>query len=153
MALRLAALLVCPAVAIAACGRGDPPFDQACAESAQAIERALARAPERVALPGGTRLSRCVAAARSDSDLQNAGATLTSAADDLADRSLHGDARAPLELGYLIGAARAGARHSAGIQDELVRHVELAGARVVGGAPPAARAALARGIRAGEARG
>lgn len=153
MPLRLAALLVCPAVAVAACGRGEPAFDQACAESTQAIERALAAAPGRVALPSGTRLSQCVAAARSDADLQNAGTTLTGAADDLAERALHGDAHAPLELGYLIGAARAGARHSAGVQDELVRHVELAGARVVGGAQPTARAELARGMRAGEARG
>jgi hypothetical protein len=149
---RLAALLICPAVAVTACGRGEPTFDQACAESAQAIERALAAAPGRVALASGTRLSQCVAAARADADLQSAGYTLTRAADNLADRAIHGDRRAPLELGYLIGAARAGARHSAGVQDELVRHLELAGARVLDRGGPGA-AALRRGMRIGETRG
>ena len=149
---RLTALLACPAVAVLACGSGEPRFDQACAESPQAIERALSRAPGRVALASGTRLSQCVRAARGGADLQNLGAALTSAADDLAQRAVTGEPRAPLELGYLIGATRAGARHSAGVQDELLRHVELAGARVAarGGA---GAAQLAAGARAGEARG
>jgi hypothetical protein len=149
---RLAALLACLAPALAACGRHDPPFDQACAQSPQAIERALQAAPRRVALPSGTRLSQCVAGARADADLQSAGAVLSRAADELADRAVGGDARAALQLGYLVGAARAGARHSAGIEDELVRRLELAAARVVDrGGPP--QAALERGMRIGEARG
>jgi hypothetical protein len=150
---RFTALLACPALTLAACGgAGDEPFDAACAQSPQAIERALASAPGRVVLGSGTRLSQCVSAARGGADLQNLGTSLASAADDLAERAVRGDRRAALELGYLIGATRAGARHSAGVQEELARHVELAGARPASRGAAAA-AQLARGMRAGAAHG
>jgi hypothetical protein len=156
---RIAALLALAALgatatAAAGCGAGDPPpLDARCTESPGVIERALARAPQPVTLASGTRLSECVSHARSDADLQTAGAVLTRAADDLASRARRGDTGAALGLGYLVGAARRGAKRTAGIHAELQRRVESSARVVVDtGAGPVADA-LERGIRAGEATG
>ena len=147
---RVLALLA--AVSLAACGASHDPLDEACLSGPDAIEQALARAPRPVTLPSGTRLSQCVSNARSDADLQSAGMVLTRAADDLSSQARTGDADAAVRLGYLVGAARRGAKRTAGIHAELQRHIEQAaavledaGARVAG--------ALARGQRAGEATG
>ena len=152
---RIAALLALAALgATAGCGSGDPPpLDAQCTVSPGVIERALARAPQPVTLSTGTRLSECVSHARSDAELQTAGAVLTRAADDLASRAERGDTEAAVALGYLVGAARRGARRTAGIHAELQRRVESS-ARVIvdAGAVPVA-GALERGIRAGEATG
>ena len=59
--------------------------------------------------------------------------------------------RAAVQLGYLVGASRRGAKHTSGIHDELVRRLEQAVG--VGGAPAARRAAYRRGLVAGERRG
>jgi hypothetical protein len=135
------------------CGADAPAGpDAACTSSPDVIERALGRAPSPVTLDGGARLSDCVALARSDAQLQNAGAVLTRTADELAARAQTGDAKAALALGYLVGAARRGAARTAGLQAQLQRRVEGAAAFVgVGG--PAVSAALRRGLRAGEATG
>jgi hypothetical protein len=145
-------LVLVAALALAACGQDSTPLDEACVRSPQVIERALARAPAPVRLPTGTRLSDCVANARSDADLQSAGLVLTRAADDLSARAQDGDAAAALRLGYLVGATRRGAAHTAGIHAELERRIERAGAPLVEGAPRLL-AALRRGQRAGEAAG
>jgi hypothetical protein len=147
---RVLALLA--AVSLAACGDNGDPLDDACLESARAIESALARAPAPVTLPGGTKLSECVANARSDSELQNEGAVLTRAADHLAGAAAEGDAVAALRLGYLVGATRRGARKTAGIHAELQRRIERAAAHLEE-AGAGVSAALARGLRAGEASG
>ena len=153
MGRRAAALLACPLIALAGCGgAAGEPLDPACTQSPAAIERALQRAPRPVTLAGGARLSECVARARSDSDLQNAGVTLTRAADHLAARAKRGDARAAVALGYLVGAARRGAARSAGIHAELQRRVERSAAYLEDGGPVVVDA-LRRGIRAGEATG
>jgi hypothetical protein len=152
---RLAALLAVAALgpAAAGCGADDPPpIDAACTASAAAIERALARAPAPVTLASGTRLSDCVARARSDADLQNTGSALTRAADDLAMRAERGDAQAAIGLGYLVGAARRGAKHTAGIHAELTRRMESS-ARVLADGGATVATALRRGVRAGEATG
>jgi hypothetical protein len=146
------ALALFAAASLAACGATSAPLDGACMGSAGAIERALARAPRPVTLPSGTRLSQCVANARSDSDLQNAGAVLTRAADHLSAAARAGDADAALRLGYLVGAARRGAQHTAGIHAELQRHIERAAA-VLDGSGARVAGALASGQRAGEATG
>jgi hypothetical protein len=143
------ALPLIAALALSACGAKEAPLDEACLESAQAIERALQRAPGPVTLRTGTPLSRCVSQARSDAALQNEGAVLTRAADDLADGAKAGEPQAAVRLGYLIGAARRGAARTAGIHAELQRRLEQAGAYVEG---PGA-AALGRGLRAGERTG
>jgi len=145
-------LVLAAALVLAACGDDAQPLDEACVRSPRVIERALVRAPGPVRLPTGTRLSECVADARSDADLQNAGFVLTRAADDLSARAQRGDASAALRLGYLVGATRRGASRTAGIHAELERRIERAGAPLVEGAPRLL-AALRRGRRAGEAGG
>jgi hypothetical protein len=152
---RIAALLAVAALGAAAggCGGDDPPpLDGSCTESPGAIERALARAPQPVTLPTGTRLSECVSHARSDAELQTAGAVLTRAADDLAGRAERGDTEAALGLGYLVGAARRGAKRTAGIHAELQRRVESS-ARLLADGGAAVADALQRGMEAGEATG
>jgi hypothetical protein len=146
------ALALFAAASLAACGAASAPLDGACVDSAGAIERALQRAPRPVTLPSGTRLSQCVSNARSDADLQTAGAVLTRAADHLSAEARAGDADAALRLGYLVGAARRGARHTAGIHAELQRHIERAAA-VLDTTAARVALALARGQRAGEATG
>jgi hypothetical protein len=147
---RVLALLA--AASLAACGASSDPLDEACVTSPGTIERALARAPDPVTLPSGTRLSQCVSNARSDADLQTAGAVLTRAADDLSARARTGDADAALRLGYLVGAARRGAKRTAGIHAELQRHIERAAAALEDAGAHIA-GALAHGLRAGEATG
>src|SRR5215212_321350 len=95
MARRPAALAATALRAATGCGAAKrPPLDAACTSSAEAIERALERAPAPVMVRPGMRLSDCVAGARSDAELQNAGVVLTGAAEHLADRAKRGDARA-----------------------------------------------------------
>ena len=147
---RVLALLA--AASLAACGSATDPLDEACVSGPAAIERALTRAPAAVTLPSGARLSQCVSNARSDADLQTAGAVLTRAADHLSAQARAGDADAALRLGYLVGAARRGAKRTAGIHAELQRHIERAAA-VLDGTGARIAAALAHGQRAGEATG
>ena len=152
---RLAALTALALVpATAGCGASDsPPVDAACTASPDAIERALARAPAPVALPSGTRLSECVAGARSDADLQNTGLVLSRTADHLAERAQRGDAAAALDLGYLVGAARRGAARTNGTNAELAHRMESAARVLVAGGRPGVAGALQRGMHAGEATG
>ena len=128
---RIAALLALAALgATAGCGSGDPPpLDAQCAVSSGVIERALARAPQPVTLSTGTRLSECVSHAQSDAELQTAG------------------------LGYLVGAARRGAKRTAGIHAELQRRVESSARVVVDAGTAPVAGAFERGMRAGEATG
>ena len=150
---RPAALVALALIAVTACGgREEPPLEAACTTSPGAIERALARAPAPVTLAGGTRLSDCVAHARTGADLQNAGAVLTGAAEHLAVRARRGDARAGLALGNLVGATRRGAARTPGLQAQLARRMESAAAFVDEGGTAVA-AALERGLRAGRATG
>ena len=152
---RLLSLIALAALGVsaAACGAPDPPpLDAACTGSPDAIERALARAPAPVTLPSGTRLSECVSHARSDEELQTAGAILSRAADDLAGRAQRGDPQAAIGLGYLVGAARRGAKKTAGIHAELQRRVESSARGLVDRGGQEATA-LERGLRAGEATG
>ena len=88
--------------------------------------------------------------ARSDADIQTVGTVLTRTADALAGTMARSDGAA-LQLGYLIGAVRKGARHTNGIHQELVRRVEQA----IGldGPPARRRAAFDRGLAAGERSG
>jgi hypothetical protein len=148
-----AALAALALVAAAGCGGGGrAPLDAACTSSPGAIERALRRAPAPVMVRPGMRLSDCVAGARSDAELQNAGVVLTGAAEHLAARAKAGDAQAGLALGYLVGAARRGAARTTGLQTQLARRMESAAAFVDEGGPAVA-AALERGLRAGRATG
>ena len=134
-------------LALAACGAAAHVVPPACLSGARDVERALIAAPGPVALSDGTPLSRCVANATDDGDLQNVGAVFSGAADDLALAAAR-DTRAALRLGYLIGATRRGAAHTQGIGSELVRRVEQS-ANLPRRAP-GVDAALHRGLVAGQ---
>lgn len=139
---RWLALLAVPALIVqAGCGEAKTALAPACTDSAEAVVAALERAPEPVTLSDGTPLSDCVDQARTDIELQSLGTVLTTAADRLA-----GERRA-IALGYLVGAARRGARHNSGVSVELVRRLENAGLRLDDDP------ALQRGLDAGEASG
>jgi hypothetical protein len=154
MSARRAAALALHTLAVAlvaaGCGDDDRPLPAACASGPGPTVRALASAPGPVRLAGGTKLSSCVERARSDADIQTVGSVLTRTADSLAGAMGRSD-QAALQLGYLIGAVRKGARHTSGIHEELVRRVEQAIG--VGGAPARRRAAFDRGLAAGERTG
>ena len=152
MACRLVALLACLVPAAAACGVRDRPMAAECTQSAAAIERALQHAPAAVRLAGGTPLSDCVTNARTDAELQSLGIVVVDAAERLAQRGRHGDARAALQLGYLVGAARRGAARTSGIQAELARRIARA-ASFLDERGPQVAAALRRGMGAGETSG
>jgi hypothetical protein len=145
----LAAALIAAAT-LAACGRDESTPPPSCSSSPDAIIKALAAAPGPVRLEGGVSLSDCVNKSRSDGDLQTIGALLTGAADQLA-LTVDGNDTAALELGYLVGAVRKGARTTNGIHAEIVRRLE----QVTGLDGPVAmrRAAYARGLRAGDRHG
>jgi hypothetical protein len=137
----LAPLAVAALLVAAGCGEEDTALAPACTDGADAVVAALERAPQPVRLADGTRLSECVDRARTDIELQSLGTVLTAAAERLADE------RRAVALGYLVGAARRGARHNSGVSIELVRRLENAGTRL--GDDPA----LQRGLNAGEAGG
>ena len=147
---RLLWALALATLAAAGCGEDDRPLPAACATGPGPAVRALTSAPGPVRLAGGTKLSSCVERARSDADLQTVGSVLTRTADELAGAMDRSD-EAALQLGYLVGAVRKGARHTSGIHEELVRRVEQAIG--VDGAPPPRRAAFDRGLAAGERSG
>ena len=145
-------LVVLAVVTLVGCGDDSQPLDDACVDSPRAIERALGRAPAPVTLATGTRLSTCVTNARSDADLQSAGLVLTRAADHLAEAARRGDTTAALQLGYLVGAVRRGARRTEGIHAQLQRRIERSTAYLAE-AGRQVTAAVSRGRRAGEASG
>jgi hypothetical protein len=142
---------LCALALLAGCGSSQPaPLAPACLQPPDTIDRALARAPAAVRLADGTPLSRCVSRARADADLPAVGVSLTQVADGLSARA-GSDAAAALQLGYLVGAVRRGAADTPGIAAQLARRLELAAPRDF--ASGAARHALERGIRLGEAGG
>jgi hypothetical protein len=153
---RSAALLACASAGSAllagvpGCGQSAASVPPACLTGAADLERALAGAPGPVALSDGTPLSRCVANATSDGDLQNVGAVFSQAADDLA-RGAARDPATALRLGYLIGATRRGGAHDQGISAELVRRVEQSAN--LDRRAPRIDAALHRGLVAGQRAG
>lgn len=117
-----------------------------------ALMTALRQAPEAVRLEDGTRLSQCISRARTDADLQSLGITFGRVADALRARA-RSDPDAALQLGYLAGAVRVGARGAAGnLADQLARRIEQRTALEPGAAAASAEA-VARGLRAGEEHG
>ena len=121
----------------------------ACEENAQAVRAALARAPRDVRLAGGVRISSCFQQAASPADVQNLGAIFIDAADALGDRvRVAPHSHAAVELGYLIGAVRRGARTDTGVHYESERRVEQ---ELVG--VPTATPEFRRGLEAGRRAG
>jgi hypothetical protein len=140
-------VLVLPAVVVLGCGTHRPTPPGACTASPAAIERAASGA---TTLGDGTRLSDCVADARSDADVQDVAAAFTTAADELAARARQG-AGAARGLGFLIGAGERGAGRN-DIAAELAHR--LAGDELpLHAAAPAMDGAVARGLAQGLRRG
>jgi hypothetical protein len=152
MLARRATLVLTLAAGLAAgCGEEKPPpVAASCTGEAAVVVQALRTAPGSVALPDGATISECVRRSRTDAALQNVGVTLAGAAEDLEARALNGDEQAALQLGYLVGAARVGARTNSGVSAELVHRLERS-AGFDGGST--VDAALQRGLVAGERRG
>ena len=107
----------------------------ACIQGPGPVVKALAKAPGPVTI-NGTPISRCFNVDASPTDMQIVGTNLLTAAQELADSGK------ALQLGYLIGAARRGARRN-GLGDEIVRRLET---ESVAARP---RSAYNRGLRAG----
>jgi hypothetical protein len=123
---RCAALLALLAAVMAAgCSTEDQSgLPVACQSTADSVRHALERAPESVTLDG-TPISDCFTRASEPGDIQSIGFAFTEAAAELAREARENpDGDSALELGYLVGAVRAGASDTAGIHDELVRRVE-----------------------------
>lgn len=141
--------VVISAVLVAGCAEAGDPVPTACFDGPATVLSALRQAPGAVALADGTRLSGCVDSARTEGDLQSLGIVFVRAADAL--RAEAGtQPGAALQLGYLAGAVKAGAKRSSGsIAAQLARRVEQV-ATLEQGASATAAAALARGRRAGE---
>lgn len=137
-------------VLLTACGPGATPISPACTDDTGPIVRALTRAPAAVTLRDGSLLSTCVSNGTDDAELQSVGLAFHTVAEGLRERAQrHHDAAAAVQLGYLIGATRRGARHTAGVMAELQRRIELVGGRLQSEEPSLA-AAVDRGVAAGE---
>jgi hypothetical protein len=145
-------VVVALALLLAGCAmHHDEPMPDACLGAPGTFVQALAQAPAAVRLTDGTRLSTCVRRARSDSDLQALGLSLIAAADALRDR-LAAEPTAAVGLGYLTAAVHNGVAANQGLATQLGRRVEGTTA-LPDDAPAAARAARARGLRAGASSG
>ena len=142
----LAALLLVAPLLVACAVQREVTTPVGCKTGPEALRRALADAPQEVVLRG-TPLSECVARASDQADIQTVGAAFVEVAADLAPKArAQPDGPEALELGYLVGAARSGARP--GLHDELVRRLEqeLAGVDT-------SSSAFLSGERAGSASG
>jgi hypothetical protein len=117
-------LVVLTVLLLAGCGSsGDEELPAACTGGPDPIARALEGAPGRVAV-AGVPISRCFNRDASADDVQIMGQGMLVAAQRLGDAAAADpDGPAALKLGYLLGAARRGARRS-GVHAELVRRLE-----------------------------
>ena len=137
-------ILVLCGLWLAACGDDDQGLPSACTRGPDAVGRALQRAPAAVRI-GGAPLSRCVAEASDAGELQATGTSLVGAAAHLAAAARRDPGgAAELRLGYLIGAARRGAKPASGERTELLRRLEQEAQGLRGN-----RAAFRRGLEAG----
>ncbi len=150
MASRTASAALLVALLLGGCAGDSDGLPAACLGEPATIDQALERAPAAVMLADGTRLSTCVSRARNDADLQTLGASLLTVADSLSSRAAS-DSVAALRLGYLRGAARRGVLNNRDLAANLGRRLEQTTELQHGSA--ASRAALRRGLRAGEAGG
>ena len=125
-------------LAVAGCSRDpyDNPVPVGCRAHSTAYVRALDAAPREVRI-NDVRISDCLAKDASTADLHEVGGTLVEAAGMLADKDL------AEPLGYLVGAARRGAKQAPGIWDEIVRRLEQEAV------PLASTRFYRRGLRAG----
>jgi hypothetical protein len=132
------------------CGPGPTPISPGCVENEKLVVKALQRAPGAVTLADGFRLSQCISDGTDEAELQNVGIVFHRVAENLRIRARErGDSAAAVQLGYLIGATRRGAKRTNGVMAELQRRLELVGGRLQDEAPARA-AGVQRGLAAGE---
>jgi hypothetical protein len=140
------ALVACVSV-LASCGSDTEEVPAACTEGADAVRKALHAAPGPVRLDR-VRLSDCLVEESDAGTAQAVGASYVEAAARLASEARRRPAgRAPLELGYLVGAARRGASDQ-GVHSELLRRLDQELTRVDTRAD-----AFQRGLRAASREG
>jgi hypothetical protein len=153
VAFLLALALACLA---AGCGKQEDSTPVACLQGKEIYLAALADAPGAVMLAGDTPISECLAENQQGGDLATVGEAMVETATEL-----NGEARdvssspAPLQLGYLIGAAQRGADGTEGIHSDLLRRLTVAARYAPGREPlsPAFLAAYREGFDAGQTRG
>jgi hypothetical protein len=110
--------------AAAGCGGTDDGTPVACLNGSGAYLRALEAAPGDVRLAGDVPISGCLAENQPAGDLATVGDALLDAATELNDRArAEPGGAANVRLGYLIGAAQAGAEGTDGIHAELIRRL------------------------------
>lgn len=127
-ALFLCAVLACLAALIAGCGgQNDDSTPVACLEGSAAYLTALRSAPGAVRLGGETPISDCLSENQQAGDLSTVGEAMVLAATKLnAQARANPGGEASLRLGYLLGAAEAGAGKTEGIHTDLVRRLTVA---------------------------
>jgi hypothetical protein len=122
-----ASLLAGLALIAAGCGSQDDSTPVACMEGASAYEEALKAAPGEVRLEGETPISDCLAPNQTAGDLTRVGEAMLQTATDLnAEIRFGPGSDAPIQLGYLLGAAERGSEESEGIHTDLVRRLTAA---------------------------
>lgn len=157
MRLVASALLACVCLIVAAgCGSQEEATPVVCLEGPGAYEKALAAAPGRVLLAGGTPISKCLVRNQSGGELAGVGEAMVTVATKLnAQARAEPGGEAAVQLGYLLGAAQRGADRSEGIHSDLVRRLTVA-ARYAPGKqplPPAFYRAYRTGYAAGHSEG
>jgi hypothetical protein len=122
--LPLTALAVSIALLGPGCGGTDDPTPVACLNGSGPYLRALEPAPGEVRLAGGAPISDCLAENQEAGELATVGDAMIDAATELnAGARAEPGGEANVRLGYLIGAAQAGAEGSDGIHAELMRRL------------------------------
>jgi hypothetical protein len=143
-------------LALGGCGVSEPLTPTACFEGARAYEKALSDAPGEVRVNGETLISECFAERQPGGELAEVGEALVETATHLnAEAREEPGGRANLELGYLLGAAKAGSEATEGIHAELLRRLEVA-ARYAPGTqqlPPEFLETYRKGFDAGRSEG
>lgn len=141
------------AVAAAGCGnQKDDSTPIACLEGTSAYLAALRAAPGAVMVGGETPIGDCLAENQQAGDLATVGEALVETTTKLnAEARAEPGGDANLQLGYLLGAAEAGAEKTEGIHADLIRRL-LVAARFAPGTQPLPQAFLStyrRGYDAG----
>lgn len=115
------------AIGTAGCGSGDGSTPVVCTEGAKPYSKALEDAPGEVRLDGEVAISECLVGSQDGGDLAAVGEAMVVVATRL---NMEGreepDGEAPVELGYLVGAAQRGAEGNEGIDAELTRRLVAA---------------------------
>lgn len=120
-------LLACLAALAAGCGNQSDSTPVACLEGKAAYAKALKAAPGEVLIAGETPISDCLAENQQAGDLSRVGESLIAVATALnAEATADPGGDANLQLGYLVGAAEAGAEKTEGIHSDLLRRLAVA---------------------------